>query len=227
MNVIHLKQRGEFYFIWSQHCWRRWFKWWYFRLTKQYESHVYQAALDHYRPGSTIIDAGAFVGIHAISWAHKIDGRVIAFEPVSASYQVLIKNKINHKVSDEKLKCYPMALGQDNQDCHIVDDTLRSHIALAKASNTEPTEMRTLDSFDFDDVSVIKLDVEGYELAVLKGAQQLIARCMPVVIFEHKPAYNYRFMRQPNTNAGIESFLHGCGYRIKKLKCNDYMAYKP
>ncbi|MDF1796523.1 MAG: FkbM family methyltransferase [Coxiellaceae bacterium] len=224
MGLIQLANRGEFSFIWSRSHLRRWYKKLYFHLTKRYEQHVYQAGLDYYRPGTGIIDAGAFVGIHAISWAHHIDGAVIAFEPVQASFQALLKNKADHHLSDHQLQCHHVALGQQNQMCHMVDDTLRSHVVTNTDDSTEAIAMRSIDSFELDEVSVIKLDVEGYELEVLKGAEALIKRDHPVIIFEHKPGYNYRWLRQPNSNAGIEAFLHELGYQIEKLKCYDYVA---
>ncbi len=45
-------------------------------------------------------------------------------------------------------------------------------------------ELRTLDSFALDDVALLKIDVEGHELAVLEGAQQTISRCKPTILVE-------------------------------------------
>ena len=52
---------------------------------------------------------------------------------------------------------------------------------------TESTvSVRPLDSFAFDDVSFMKVDVEGHELELLTGAQQTIRRNRPVVLIEVK-----------------------------------------
>lgn len=225
-SQIHLKNRGQFYFLWSEHWWRRTYKYWYFKLANRYESHVYQAGLQFYRPNSMIIDVGAFVGLHAISWASQIDGNVIAFEPIEASFQMLCKNKQLHCLNDERMRCYNYALGGANKQCVMQDDTLRSSVVDDhKGDDCQTVSMRTLDSFDFQNVSVIKLDVEGHESEVIKGAIQLIRRCKPVIIFENKPDYNYRLLGQKNNNANIAQTLQELGYRIKKLKLYDYIAY--
>jgi hypothetical protein len=46
--------------------------------------------------------------------------------------------------------------------------------------------MRRLDDFAFDEVDFIKVDVEGFELQVLEGARETLARCRPIVIVEQK-----------------------------------------
>jgi hypothetical protein len=44
--------------------------------------------------------------------------------------------------------------------------------------------VRTLDSYGLDGVSILKVDVEGYEEDVLRGAVDTIRRCQPVIFFE-------------------------------------------
>jgi FlaA1/EpsC-like NDP-sugar epimerase len=65
-------------------------------------------------------------------------------------------------------------------------------------------EKRTIDSFDLNNVSLIKIDVEGMELKVLSGAVDTLQRCQPVVLFEHH--------KTDRTKA--ENLLQEVGYRI-------------
>ena len=51
-------------------------------------------------------------------------------------------------------------------------------------------EVRTLDSFEFSDVSMIKIDVEGHEEAVVAGAAETIRRCRPSLIIESEDRHN-------------------------------------
>ena len=50
----------------------------------------------------------------------------------------------------------------------------------------ENIEIRTLDSFDLTDVDFIKIDVEGFELPVVQGAEETICRCKPHMVVEQK-----------------------------------------
>jgi FkbM family methyltransferase len=64
----------------------------------------------------------------------------------------------------------------------------RRHLVRPGATTTRgtivPVPVATLDGFGFDDVDGVKVDVEGAELLVLRGAAQTIARCRPVVQVE-------------------------------------------
>jgi FkbM family methyltransferase len=67
--------------------------------------------------------------------------------------------------------------------------------------------VKTLDEFGFDDVSFIKIDVEGHELDVLKGAAETIARCRPNLIVE----IEQRHLAFPMTR--VFQYLADLGYR--------------
>jgi FkbM family methyltransferase len=54
----------------------------------------------------------------------------------------------------------------------------------AGATTEMPVHMQTLDSLGLVDVGFLKIDVEGHELAVLRGANETIAKNRPVVFME-------------------------------------------
>jgi hypothetical protein len=56
---------------------------------------------------------------------------------------------------------------------------------LNKNTGSEKVETRTLDSFNFKDVSLIKIDVEGSEYDVIEGAQDTIKNERPIILCEH------------------------------------------
>jgi FkbM family methyltransferase len=65
-------------------------------------------------------------------------------------------------------------------------------------------DQRTVDHFNFNDVGLIKIDVEGMELKVLSGAVETLQRCRPVVLFEHHKTNRHE----------AENLLRRVGYRI-------------
>lgn len=73
---------------------------------------------------------------------------------------------------------------------------------------------RTLDSFDFNDVSFMKIDVEGHELEVLKGAENLISRCLPVMLVEIEERHC------PGNLRAVPAWLGRFGYSVFILNVN-------
>lgn len=63
--------------------------------------------------------------------------------------------------------------------------------------NVYDVQVNTLDSYNFEDVDAIKIDCEGYEYPILKGATQTIARCRPVVQLEIVEAQCKKFNYTP------------------------------
>jgi FkbM family methyltransferase len=95
---------------------------------------------------------------------------------------------------------FEYALGNQNTTIVMEQKTAecsRGDAVLAQGRNTHnPTqtaEQRTLDSFNFQDVDLIKIDVEGTELFVLQGAVDTIRRCQPVVQVELRDTHCKRF----------------------------------
>ena len=56
--------------------------------------------------------------------------------------------------------------------------------------------LKTLDSHNYTDIDVLKVDVEGLEIPVLNGARNTLARCSPIIVIErcvlNSTAYGYR-----------------------------------
>jgi hypothetical protein len=83
-------------------------------------------------------------------------------------------------------------------------------------------EMHALDDFDLDCVDFMKVDVEGYELEVLKGAAQTLTRCRPCVVVEQKS----RNLRQNFGLDGIPAvdFLRGLGAHARTCISGDWIC---
>ena len=92
--------------------------------------------------------------------------------------------------------------------------TRQSGLSTLEASNdlrgAETSEMEVdvtrVDDLDLGDVGFVKIDVEGHELAVLLGAQETIARCLPVFLIESEERH------RPGAVASVRELLEGFGY---------------
>ena len=148
------------------------------------------------RPGMVALDLGAHQGLYTLLASERVAsrGRVIAFEPSSRERKSLrlhlLMNLCRNVTIDDA------ALGNENTQANlfVVEgsqtgcNSLRPPKA-ASAASPVPVSVRRLDDWlsahRIDRVDFIKLDVEGAELDVLKGASQLLQRRpRPVILAE-------------------------------------------
>jgi len=141
------------------------------------------------RPGGTAVDVGANQGFFAFAFS-RIADRVEAFEPNPdcASFA--------QRMLGRRARVHAVALSNKSARREFVvpvsDEGLVLHLggALAKDGGVDArtirfeVEVRTLDSYGFTDVRVIKVDVEGSEMEVLEGAREAILRDRPALIVE-------------------------------------------
>lgn len=130
---------------------------------------------------SVFIDAGACVGDYSILMA-KLGKRCFAFELVSDNIKTFGKNlELNHL--QDKVKLFPYGLGDADYSASFTFDPVNtgaSRINKIKNSATEKAEIRKLDTLmeemaiDQNELIFIKLDVEGMETEVIRGAFNFI-----------------------------------------------------
>jgi FkbM family methyltransferase len=126
-----------------------------------------------------IIDIGANLGLMAILLSENIENTgVICIEPSLETTNILRKNVPNAEV-------YNCAMSNFNGIGYIQSHGGHQSYRLNKNTGSEKVETRTLDSFNFKDVSLIKIDVEGSEYDVIEGAQDTIKNERPIILCEH------------------------------------------
>ena len=170
-----------------------------------------------------VIDIGGNWGIYAYALS-ALGSRLAVFEPNPQCFRAL-----NSWASGKKnVDVYAVALSSQHGQglLHIpVDVTGQEHDASAslesrrdEATRCVEVEITTLDSFGFQDVKFIKIDVEGHELDVLKGATKTIASSMPVMLIEIEQRYLLLFfdldttafiLMAKNSEVSIFSMWHG------------------
>lgn len=132
------------------------------------------------RLGFDVIDAGASLGDTTQAFLDAVGptGRVIAVEANREAFLCLQKN------CPEAL-CVNDALGKEEGFGELNDEMDNRGCAWVKPTK-RPTAIKitTIDSMHRERLDLLKLDVEGMELAVLQGAEETLARCKPVVMAE-------------------------------------------
>ena len=135
----------------------------------------------------TAIDVGAHVGTWAVDFVNMFD-KTICFEPIAEHRECLKKNLYDSTLQRTKFVIYDCALG-DKYEKEITLGYVsegNSGTAAVTENGIYKAEMKTLDSFEFEEVDYMKVDVEGFELQFLKGATDTILRTRPVLNIEIK-----------------------------------------
>tara|TARA_Y100001980_G_C14451214_1_gene235084 strand:+ start:220 stop:876 length:657 start_codon:yes stop_codon:yes gene_type:complete len=134
------------------------------------------------------IDCGACYGF----WTYLLQPyfrKIYAFELVNAHRLCFLKNMNNFNIKNFEL--FPYGLGDKNIKSLVGNEQGFIDKYGYAAFNAQVVEdkngqeyVRTLDSFNLNNISFIKIDVEGYELNLLKGAEETIEKNKPVIFIE-------------------------------------------
>jgi FkbM family methyltransferase len=162
------------------------------------------------QPGQLVIDAGANIGVHSLFFAKKVGnaGRVLAFEPQRLLFQTLCGNMALNSITNAY--CFNMALGADPGDIGIPapDPTRRENFGGVSAGDSvqgERVAVTTIDNFELPQCDFIKIDVEGMEEDVLRGAERTIRRLRPILYVE---------CDRSDREALLLRYLDSLGYRM-------------
>ena len=171
------------------------------------------------RPGDYVIDAGAHVGVHTLTFARLVGshGKVFAFEPQRLLHQALAANVALNSLAN--VYTHHMALGAKRGSIWLADNLDYSReanfggVPLAAIDRQADDErpryrlpmMRLDDFYDQARLDFLKLDVEGMEAEVLRGAEDVIRRHRPIIYAEHHGREKSR---------DLVEFLRGRGYRL-------------
>ena len=132
--------------------------------------------------GEHVIDAGACFGDTALGFAHAVgaSGCVHAFDIVDAHLRT-IRYNIGQNSDLTNIIVHPVALGDSDHAGSIATSNVNPGFSVERAETTVP--MRSVDSLTSDglveQVDFIKMDVEGHELQILRGAERSIRRFRP------------------------------------------------
>jgi FkbM family methyltransferase len=133
-------------------------------------------------PGDYAVDAGACFGDTALAFADSVtpEGRVFSFEPL-LSHVGIVRHNLAQNPEIGNVALFPFALGDRNQEGEVASGDVNPGFSVAQESSG--VKLRTLDRMVEDGsipkVDFVKMDIEGFELAALKGAEQTLRRFRP------------------------------------------------
>lgn len=161
-----------------------------------YEEHFAQLFTRLVRPGERCVDVGANVGIHTVRLARIVGetGRVLAVEADEdlarrADHNLRLNGLTNatvlHLAAAERGRRGAVLYRPERRDPNKGRASTLPHRYLSGPSAEVPTA--ALDDVVDGSVDLIKIDVEGGEPAVVRGAGRILADHHPAVLFEHSP----------------------------------------
>lgn len=180
-----------------------------------WEPHIVKLFKKYVKEGDTVLDIGGHLGTHTMALSKCVgpNGKVHVFEPQPKLFTELLvniflngcKNVIPHR----------MALGEKDGEAFIYSPFPHNEGMAHIATSGDKVQMKTLDSFNFSNVSLMKLDIEGYEINALKGALETIKQNRPIMIVE--------VLTSPTTTQRL-NFIKNLGYEISHLGGDDYLC---
>jgi FkbM family methyltransferase len=170
-------------------------------------------------PGKTFIDVGASFGIYSLVASQLVgrSGRVMSFEPTSASFRILEQNiALNSFVN---VSASHLALSDTTGTTWLYHGDEPGSNSLGKSSahgqKGEVVSTECLDNVlhqsSVNQVDVLKMDVEGAEELVLRGAKKALTRFKPIIIYEVVPERTAALRLSPR---GAWDFLDRLGYQF-------------
>lgn len=206
-----------------------------------FDNHVLRQGMDLLKDIDTgaVLDIGANMGSFTIPMAkHKPKMGFVSFEPQRMVYHQLCGNLAINNISnvkainvglgeqDELLKVtVPDYAREENIGAFSLDEEVRGHddYLCKTADRVEMIEIRQLDSFQIGNVRLIKIDVEGMELNVLKGAVQTLEHSKyPPILFE---AWTHKSWFLPRRQE-LMDYLEKLGYTIHSFGDDNVAIHK-
>lgn len=192
-------------------------------VTGRYEPNEFCLLQRILKPGMTFIDAGANVGLYSIFAARRVgsQGNVLAIEPSGREFESfqknaelnalanvrLVRKALSDRAAEVELSVAPLSKSGHNTLGAFAYDTPLDHRERVQAERLDDL----VRSEGLARVDVIKMDVEGGEMAALRGAVETLQKFRPVVLVE----LSDRALKHQGASSGeVLALLQQHGYRI-------------
>ena len=162
----------------------------------------------NFQENDLVIDCGANIGELYLAFDEKkIKISYIAFEPDKKAFNSLEKNTKN---ANQQL--YNLALSDKNEKRNLYTDTDGGNTSLSEFESTsiEEIETKTLDSFNFKNIKLLKIDAEGHEPEVLTGLTETLKNVEYIAI-DHS---DERGFNQEKTTVEVFDFLYKNNFQV-------------
>jgi FkbM family methyltransferase len=192
-------------------------------VTGRYEPNEFCLLLRLLKAGMTFIDAGANMGLYSVFAARRVGprGKVLSLEPSGREFEILQKNvKLNslinvltiRKALADRASEVELSVAPLDQSGH---NTLGAFGYDTPLDHRERVQAERLDDVVYGEgltrVDVIKMDIEGAEMAALRGAVETLRQFKPVLLIELS---DRSLQHQDTSSREVLGWLEQQGYRM-------------
>ena len=157
-----------------------------------YELQMLQDIRKRVLSNDLVLDVGANVGNHTLYLARVANCHVVAFEPNPALAEAIRTSAEINGLTD-RVTVYALGIGKQSAVGYFSKELPDNLGAQSISLGEGPIQVVALDSIKFEyPVKVIKIDVEGMELAVLQGAESLLHKDRPILYVECRTEDEFR-----------------------------------
>jgi FkbM family methyltransferase len=189
---------------------------------EKYEPEVWRALMAELRTGDTFVDVGAFIGLYAIAVGLRLkrSGRVVAFEPEKRNFSLLEKHVWLNGL-EGRVELHRVAVSDKAGECgFLANGSLEARlVSSCDREQTEVVQVVTLDGLlSGQRIDILKIDVEGHEEMVLRGAQSLLrtSALRPRAVFIE--VHPYAWQSTSSGSSALLGLLNEAGYRVQTVE---------
>ncbi len=165
------------------------------------------------RPGDIVLDIGANIGSHTLYFSKAVGqkGLVLAFEPQRIIFQTLCANMALNSILN--VQCCNVAVGEipGSIIVPILNYNVENNFGglnLGTFESGEQVQVVPIDSLNLPRCNFLKIDVEGMEINVLKGAKKTIQKHKPLLYVEDDKEENSSVLVEYISSLGYKMYLH-------------------
>ena len=168
-----------------------------------FEAEILDYLATHHKKQGTILDIGANIGNHTVFFAAFLNAQMIyALEPLEENFRVLA----NNIAPFSNCIAYQLAASAHSGEISMFLNRENYGASTIHLDGDRLVPCTTIDNMGFSNVTLMKIDVEEHEPAVLAGASKTIQRNQPLILMEDWYGKNKEYLPSNYT------LLHGWDY---------------
>lgn len=188
---------------------------------------VLELAMPYVQQFGKAIDVGAWIG-DSTAWLAKKFDHVVAFEPNNSVCECTVSNLKDRRIANYQLHQCGLSDNNTTMEFYNQVGTMSGWVS-SKIYDIElepyiipnnKVQCNTLDSFKFQSIDFLKIDVDSHEGYLLLGAKEFFTLNRPVVLLEHKLRAQ---KRQVDESPNPLEIMHQYGYKIVEHDKIDYV----